>query len=76
MNNEYDKIREYLKNTHPDVLESYEEWDEEQKVIKKKEEILALKAKSRRMIGFYKENAENDIEREVFRQLHKLIVLV
>lgn len=66
MNNEYDKIREYLKNTHPDVLESYEEWDEEQKVIKKKEEILALKAKSRRMIGFYKENAENDIEREAF----------
>jgi len=56
MNNEYDKIREYLKNAHPDVLESYKEWDEEQKALKLKEEITLLKEKSRRMIGFYKEN--------------------
>ena len=59
MNNEYDKIREYLKNTHPDVLESYEEWDEEQKALKVKAEITLLKAKSRKMIGFYKENYWN-----------------
>ena len=56
MNNEYDKIREYLKNTHPDVLESYEEWDKEQEALKIKTEITILKAKSRKMIGFYKEN--------------------
>ena len=66
MNNEYDKIREYLKNTHPDVFESYEEWDREQKAIENKQKILALKEKSRRMIGFYKENAQNDVEREAF----------
>lgn len=67
MNNEYDKIREYLKNTHPDVLESYEEWDEEQKAIKRKEEITLLKAKQRYMIGFYKENyADDEVRSEVY----------
>ena len=72
MNNEYDKIREYLKNTHPDVLESYEEWNEEQKDIKLRTEITLLKAKSRRMIGFYKENYPNhEIKSRVFPSVER-----
>ena len=58
--NEYDKIREYLKNTHPDVLEGFGEWNEEQEAIKRKEEITLLKANQKYMIGFYKENYTYD----------------
>jgi len=72
MSNEYDKIREYLKNTHPDVLESYQEWDEEQQALKLKEEITLLKAKSRRMIGFYKENYPNhEVKSKVFPSVER-----
>ena len=72
MNNEYDKIREYLKNTHPDVLESYQEWDKEQKSIKVKTEITILKAKSRKMIGFYKENyPHHEVKSRVFPSVER-----
>ena len=74
MNNEYDKIRQYLKNTHPDVLESYEEWDKEQEALKIKAEITLLKAKRRYMIGFYKENYWDDaIEYEVYPSFNQTI---
>jgi len=67
MSNEYDKIREYLKNTHPDVLKSYQEWDEEQQALKLKTDITILKAKSRKMIGFYKENyPHHEVKSKVF----------
>ena len=67
MNNEYDKIRQYLKNTHPDVLESYEAWDEEQEALKIKAEITLLKAQKRKMVGFYKENYwHHQVKSEVY----------
>tara|TARA_R100001086_G_scaffold68607_1_gene32459 strand:- start:6020 stop:6655 length:636 start_codon:yes stop_codon:yes gene_type:complete len=74
MNNEYNKIRQYLKNTQPDVLESYDAWDEEQKALKIKEEITLLKAKRRNMIGFYKENYwDDEIEYEVYPSFNQTI---
>lgn len=74
MNNEYYKIRQYLKNTQPDVLESYDAWDEEQKALKIKEEITLLKAKRRNMIGFYKENfCDSQIEHEVYPSFNQTI---
>ena len=70
--NEYDKIREYLKNTHPDVLEGFGEWNEEQKAIKLKTEIAILKEKSRKMIGFYKENyPHHEVKSRVFPSVER-----
>ena len=70
--NEYDKIREYLKNTHPDVLEGFGEWDKERKAIKLKTEIAILKEKSRKMIGFYKENYPyHEVKSRVFPSVER-----